>query len=730
MSHSKRFPAPSRRVLIRPGCGGHQAAMMATGRTRTAYSSAMSDCWNNGSSSSRTSTSNSTRLAQAYIKTSCLFCSKVVMLAGLHPEPARVITRRQKNLQNLCFHFKLNGKELPTNATKIQFPFCTTCEKYVKELTVLQETLEKVKLEIDKTVNSIERIVADTEVLGNRGQPSPIERQKFIKLYDMILEGYRNKLMIRHQINNSMTPESAPIETGDLSPNPMENREHRATGIEMEEEYDETIEIFMDSHEVRVDHDEELSNTTDVNHQDYYQGESYANVWNMEDPREVSRSNENDCTLVITSVQSVAAVGTGTPDGDNRDGVSSIANVEVIDLVELDNEAMASPDEEEDEDADNASLANVTADAEQPQSFLFEDVQSVQKSQPVGPHRKEATLSCDICEKAVRGALIHLLRHKFTHKNDEERRESLRKKERGCYNAFLSKKLTIAYKRKQNIGAGNGSSSPLTAKRMNLYLLENHSTSIRFRRGSTSNVIGVANFFLVTMKCRRLGRFQTLCLLQYNKIIREGRNCNPSYLVTQVGGDIDEIFKYVFSTSVSSSRFSLKLNGSLRPYFEKMTAVHGRNGGFKFLASCKINKSAANGFEIAFGNQSTPIQHRLNLSEEGLKALLDFVYCLKLDIPREKPSVALELLDIGIKKQMPMLTKAINSLLVEQPDDWFGFDAALQLFLHSTKMQGYDELKKKAVRKGDEMESSELCDQLLRTDPKSSKMLMKALSGP
>ncbi|ODM88495.1 hypothetical protein Ocin01_18187 [Orchesella cincta] len=270
----------------------------------------------------------------------------------------------------------------------------------------------------------------------------------------------------------------------------------------------------------------------------------------------------------------------------------------------------------------------------------------------------------------------------------------------------------------------------------------------------------------------------------------------PATLVTEVGGDIDEIFKYVFSTSVSSPGFSLKLNGSLRPcsgstiYIQhEMTALPGRNGGFKFLASCKINKSAAddiykqsmrnnvadlsielvklyndastssaqlnslqelnesifkskatsdfalvaeNGvamtchrnfleahcpsFEIAFGNQSTPIQHRLNLSEEGLKALLEFVYCLKLDIPREKPSVALELLDIGVKKQMPMLTKAINSLLVEQPDDWFGFDAALQLFLHSIKLQGYDELKKKAVRsmklKGDEMESSELCDQL------------------
>ncbi|ODM87000.1 hypothetical protein Ocin01_19682 [Orchesella cincta] len=259
---------------------------------------------------------------------------------------------------------------------------------------------------------------------------------------------------------------------------------------------------------------------------------------------------------------------------------------------------------------------------------------------------------------------------------------------------------------------------------MNLYLLENHSTSIRFRRGSTSNVIGVANFFLrdnemsPTGKGKlRDGRFPWLVyqspeslqvfgfklyVSSYNKIIREGRSCNPSYLVTEVGGDIDEIFKYVFSTSVSSSRSSassstvhsgLILKVRFIYSMVKMTAVHGRNGGFKFLASCKINKSAANGvydkklnesilkrqatsdfvlvaengvamtchrnfleahcpsFEIAFGNQSTPIQHRLNLSEEGLKALLDFVYCLKLDIPREKPSVALELLDIASKSK-------------------------------------------------------------------------------
>ncbi|ODM88220.1 hypothetical protein Ocin01_18461 [Orchesella cincta] len=292
---------------------------------------------------------------------------------------------------------------------------------------------------------------------------------------------------------------------------------------------------------------------------------------------------------------------------------------------------------------------------------------------------------------------------------------------------------------------------------MNLYLLENHSTSIRFRRGSTST-IGVANFFLRDNEMSPTGKgklrdgrfpwlvyqspeslqvfgFKLYVSFNITKSSEKEGIVIPATLVTEVGGDIDEIFKYVFSTSVSHPGLSLKLNGSLRPYFEsttyiqhEMTAVHGRNGGFKFLASCKINKSAANG--VYDKKLSIELVKRYNDASTS-SAQLHSLQELNESILKSKGNIRFRL----VAENGVAMTCHRNFLEAHCPSFEIArlvwVDAALQLFLHSTKMQVMtSSRKKKAVRKGDEMESSELCDQLLRTDPKSAKMLMKALSGP
>ncbi|ODM87001.1 hypothetical protein Ocin01_19681, partial [Orchesella cincta] len=178
------------------------------------------------------------------------------------------------------------------------------------------------------------------------------------------------------------------------------------------------------------------------------------------------------------------------------------------------------------------------------------------------------------------------------------------------------------------------------------------------------------------MKCRQLGRVNSEMVVSLARLsipeslqVLEGIVIQLPWLLKR--GDIDEIsstyFPQVSLIQVSAS--SSTVHSGL--YLKKMTAASRKK--WKFQVSRQLARAtsdfvlvAENGvamtchrnfleahcpsFEIAFANQSTPIQHRLNLSEEGLKALPRLRYCLEVDIPREKPSVALELLDIGHQK--------------------------------------------------------------------------------
>ncbi|ODM93022.1 Kelch repeat and BTB domain-containing protein 3 [Orchesella cincta] len=92
---------------------------------------------------------------------------------------------------------------------------------------------------------------------------------------------------------------------------------------------------------------------------------------------------------------------------------------------------------------------------------------------------------------------------------------------------------------------------------------------------------------------------------------------------------------------------------------------------------------------------------KLNLSEEGLKAFLDFVYCFKSDFPKEHPRIAVELLEFAHEKQISGLEEAMKELIVGQPHDWMDLIDGVQLFLLSVKLdfeQGYDDVKKAAVK--------------------------------
>ncbi|ODM92894.1 Kelch-like protein 2 [Orchesella cincta] len=93
---------------------------------------------------------------------------------------------------------------------------------------------------------------------------------------------------------------------------------------------------------------------------------------------------------------------------------------------------------------------------------------------------------------------------------------------------------------------------------------------------------------------------------------------------------------------------------------------------------------------------------KLDLSEDGLNALLKFLYCSELTKPMENSSVALELLEISHELQIPDLEATMKQLVIANlgNDDWLDFTGAFRLFLRCTRLdlEGYDEMKEKAVK--------------------------------
>ncbi|ODM88833.1 hypothetical protein Ocin01_17848, partial [Orchesella cincta] len=176
--------------------------MRPTSTVVPSYAAALSDSWNKPSSS----TMAMSLIQQNSVTTStCLFCPNIVFLS--ENGESEDTTKRFKVLMNLCLHMKLSEVEIPKNCKVSNFPFCTLCLSLVTDLWTHQANLEQIQKKIAKTVSAIEHIVADTEILGDKARrPSNSafsntseEHNKFVKLRDMILDGYRKKLLRKQQ---------------------------------------------------------------------------------------------------------------------------------------------------------------------------------------------------------------------------------------------------------------------------------------------------------------------------------------------------------------------------------------------------------------------------------------------------------------------------------------------------------------------------------------------------
>jgi len=88
---------------------------------------------------------------------------------------------------------------------------------------------------------------------------------------------------------------------------------------------------------------------------------------------------------------------------------------------------------------------------------------------------------------------------------------------------------------------------------------------------------------------------------------------------------------------------------------------------------------------------------KINLSDEGVEAFLEFLNGSKTNVPQENPGVFVELLEISHEMEIPTLEKAMKKIMLGKPDDWLDFDQALRLLILSTKVDDYEDVKRKAL---------------------------------
>jgi len=88
----------------------------------------------------------------------------------------------------------------------------------------------------------------------------------------------------------------------------------------------------------------------------------------------------------------------------------------------------------------------------------------------------------------------------------------------------------------------------------------------------------------------------------------------------------------------------------------------------------------------------------MNLSANGVMALLRFVYHANFNQALRSSRIAVELLEIAHQFEILLLFKAMRVLLVKQPGAWFSIDVAQKLLSFTERAEGYRDLKWKAEK--------------------------------
>ncbi|CAL8132079.1 unnamed protein product [Orchesella dallaii] len=276
--------------------------------------------------------------------------------------------------------------------------------------------------------------------------PTPIESQKCVKLYDMVLEGFRNKLLKRQRENNNLLPNYSQMGglrngSNDRNSQQLQNEititpsPSSSGGGVTKQEYDE-VEILEDMtvHVDPLDVGAEIE-VGDVPLNPYFQSpfpdiidqeeeENYGefedessvhengnlsnNMEEQEEQQNLMYDDNSNCNLVISNVHSRAETSASVA-GSSRAGIGNKntnrnganpppQDIGVVNVPNVKQEAMDEEGESEDvvDDGDGTSAA-VFAMAEPKRKMLFQGIE-IHKVSGTGSRKNEEFIQCSECD--------------------------------------------------------------------------------------------------------------------------------------------------------------------------------------------------------------------------------------------------------------------------------------------------------------------------------------------
>jgi len=126
----------------------------------------------------------------------CLFCLNPIAFLNTNGD-----FKMHKNLCKQMMKQVNPPAKVPSEIGMEMFPFCNSCEQLVERLWKYQEILEEAQSKISEITTTIQRLVVDVVVLNldvssafSTSSAVVPNKQPFVKLRDVIVEGYRSKL--------------------------------------------------------------------------------------------------------------------------------------------------------------------------------------------------------------------------------------------------------------------------------------------------------------------------------------------------------------------------------------------------------------------------------------------------------------------------------------------------------------------------------------------------------
>ncbi|CAL8075711.1 unnamed protein product [Orchesella dallaii] len=156
------------------------------------------------------------------------------------------------------------------------------------------------------------------------------------------------------------------------------------------------------------------------------------------------------------------------------------------------------------------------------------------------------------------------------------------------------------------------------------------------------------------------------------------------------------------------------------------------DNGVKFPCHKMFLSAATPYFKRMFANEFKEVEDnacKLQLPEEGVKLLREFIYCGTCTGLEERAELALDLLEAAHVMEITLLEEAVKTLILKMGDTWLGFQGGMELFVKANRWgEGFEGMKLKAVKAikltPEEIKTSPECAELFKTDCETAMELL------